>query len=570
MNKISQKRLKKYSAYRFTACLLAVLMLFSALSTGGITVHAETPVAQIGETTYTSLESAVEAAGKPTEANSVEIELLADTALAKDVTIENYITLDLNGHTLDLGSCDLSLGSSGKVVDSSNGQTGLLTTSDGNFNSSTQMAVYDTTQSGYVVADIKHQEAILSEASTGTFKLVFKPDFGKTANSLLGSSGTEAKVSIQILLSFDGGEDQTFFYDSDMIKDVYDNRGKAFYITVTNFTNVSNVKVTPLIVPSLGTECRGTQHTLTAATVAAESVTLDKSSLELVVDNTATLTATVAPNNATDKTVTWKSSDANVATVENGVVTGVAAGTATITATTSNGKTADCTVTVKSEYDAMVAAYEKAAILKYTTCFDDCSYDTEVHNDKNIPSGEFYYLAKDSAYGGSVEYDFDGVNGYILMKEAYGQRIDVKPKEANAKYVIVESKIRYNTSGIKLEFGLRGVKSNGKASPATLGTIENGTFTTNTGDYSKTITSGEWHTFTYVLDINNKKYDLYIDEVKVTEESQSYSYFRGFQGDDFFRIKAANTSAPATNADIMIDDIKVYGCTTDPTAITTE
>ncbi|MBR4059681.1 MAG: hypothetical protein IKK03_07560 [Lachnospiraceae bacterium] len=227
-------------------------------------------------------------------------------------------------------------------------------------------------------------------------------------------------------------------------------------------------------------------------------------------------------------------------------------------------------VTVKSEYDAMVAAYEEAAILKYTTCFDDCADDTEVHNDKNIPSGEFYYLAKDSAYGGSVEYDFDGVNGYILMKEAYGQRIDVKPTGADAKYVIVESKIRYNTSGIKLEFGLRGVKSNGKASPATLGTIENGTFTTNTGDYSKTITSGEWHTFTYVLDINNKKYDLYIDEVKVTEESQGYSYFRGFQGDDFFRIKAASLTDGTTGADFMIDDIKVYGCTTDPTAITTE
>ena len=139
----------------------------------------------------------------------------------------------------------------------------------------------------------------------------------------------------------------------------------------------------------------------------------------------------------------------------------------------------------------MVAAYEKAAILKYTTCFDNCEDDTEVHDDKNIPNGEFYYLAKDSAYDGSVKYDFDGVNGYILMKEAYGQRIDVKPTEADAKYVIVESKIRYNTSGIKLEFGLRGVKANGNASVATLGTIENGTFTTNTGDYSKTITSGE-------------------------------------------------------------------------------
>lgn len=65
------------------------------------------------------------------------------------------------------------------------------------------------------------------------------------------------------------------------------------------------------------------------------------------VGNTITLTATVAPDNATDKTVTWTSSNESVATVADGVVTGVAAGTATITVTTADGGfTADCTVTV--------------------------------------------------------------------------------------------------------------------------------------------------------------------------------------------------------------------------------
>lgn len=65
----------------------------------------------------------------------------------------------------------------------------------------------------------------------------------------------------------------------------------------------------------------------------------------------------------------------------------------------------------------------------------------------------------------------------------------------------------------------------------------------------------------------NTRYNLYIDGEKLTTSSVSYQYFRGFQGDDQFRLYAANTSAPATGADIMIDDIKVYGSTTDPTAI---
>ena len=77
-------------------------------------------------------------------------------------------------------------------------------------------------------------------------------------------------------------------------------------------------------------------------------ITLDKTSLSLNANQTAQLTATVTPANATNKTVVWTSSDNSVATVSNGIVTAVSAGTATITATTSNGLTATAKVTVAS------------------------------------------------------------------------------------------------------------------------------------------------------------------------------------------------------------------------------
>ena len=66
----------------------------------------------------------------------------------------------------------------------------------------------------------------------------------------------------------------------------------------------------------------------------------------LVYISISTLSATVNPNNATNKTITWSSSNSSVATIDsNGKVTAVGAGTTTITAKVG-GKTATCTITV--------------------------------------------------------------------------------------------------------------------------------------------------------------------------------------------------------------------------------
>ena len=86
-------------------------------------------------------------------------------------------------------------------------------------------------------------------------------------------------------------------------------------------------------------------------TVAVTGVSLSKTSLTLAESGSETLTATVTPSNATNKAVSWKSSDASVASVDNnGKVSAVKAGSATITVTTSDGgKTATCSVTVTSK-----------------------------------------------------------------------------------------------------------------------------------------------------------------------------------------------------------------------------
>ena len=91
-------------------------------------------------------------------------------------------------------------------------------------------------------------------------------------------------------------------------------------------------------------------------TIHVINVTLSEETLRIEKGDVHALIATVLPNNATDKSITWDSSDKTVATVENGVVTALAAGDTTITVTTTDGaKTASCEVTVTDSHVAVTS-----------------------------------------------------------------------------------------------------------------------------------------------------------------------------------------------------------------------
>ena len=117
--------------------------------------------------------------------------------------------------------------------------------------------------------------------------------------------------------------------------------------------------------------------TVTAASTEPEvvpvtGVTLSQTAVTLDIDQSITLTTTVAPENATNKAVTWASDKTDVATVDaNGKVTAVAAGTANITVTTADGgKTATCTVTVNPAADPDPPVHEHTWSTEWTTDAD--------------------------------------------------------------------------------------------------------------------------------------------------------------------------------------------------------
>ena len=128
----------------------------------------------------------------------------------------------------------------------------------------------------------------------------------------------------------------------------------ASIATVDSNGKVTAVKEgTATITAKAGDKSATCSVTVSKKVVAVTEITLNKSSLKLNEGDSETLVATVKPDNATDKTVTWTTSDATIATVDEvGKVTAVKEGTATITAKAGE-KSATCSITVSKKIIAV-------------------------------------------------------------------------------------------------------------------------------------------------------------------------------------------------------------------------
>ena len=192
----------------------------------------------------------------------------------------------------------------------------------------------------------------------------------------------------------------------------------------------SNGKVTAkkagtavITVTSSNGKTAGCTVTVKQKEIAITGIGLNKSTTSLTEGESETLTATIAPSNATgDKTVKWSSSNTAVASVDSaGKVTAKKAGTAVITATSSNGKSASCTVTVKQK-DTYTGLRDVNGTLTYFTNGQaDKTYTGFVSyagNNYYVINGvvdtsytNVTYDGKDWLYveNGKVRYDYTGI-----------------------------------------------------------------------------------------------------------------------------------------------------------------
>lgn len=174
---------------------------------------------------------------------------------------------------------------------------------------------------------ISHVKVVASTNNAGNYTLSVN---GGTGQAVTKDNNKDYDFDVEVA---DGG--------TVTISTTYTGSGKSFWIKSIVFTKASS-----------------------GGTVAVTGVELDEDAITLNEEETQTLTATVSPDNATNKNVTWESDDESVATVSNGVVTAVGAGDATITCKSAADATkhAECVVHVNA------SPYTKSKLIFTAAC----------------------------------------------------------------------------------------------------------------------------------------------------------------------------------------------------------
>ena len=150
--------------------------------------------------------------------------------------------------------------------------------------------------------------------------------------------------------------------------------------------------------------------------IAVDGVTLNKSSLSLRVDATYELIATVTPDNATNKQITWVSSDTNIATVNNGMITAIAEGECVITAKSINNKTATCSLVVNNNSETIDDGVVQDNLICWVDTRDGSSTQNSLNDrtsySNNFTLNNFDYNGNSGWTGTSLK--FDGTDDYCL------------------------------------------------------------------------------------------------------------------------------------------------------------
>ena len=271
------------------------------------------------------------------------------------VAIYTFLVMALIGCTeepVPIAVTSVSLNSTSMELVEGTTQTLIATVSPSNADN--QKVIWSSSNSS--VATVT--DGVVTAIKAGTATITVKTDDGaKTATCKVTVVAKEIPVTSvsldQTKIELTEGDELTLTAtvkpDEATNKNVIWSSSNSSVATVTDgvVTAIKAGTATITVKTDDGAKTATCKVTVVAKEIPVTSVSLDQTKIELTEGDELTLTATVKPDEATNKNVIWSSSNSSVATVTDGVITAIKAGTATITVKTDEGaKTATCKVTV--------------------------------------------------------------------------------------------------------------------------------------------------------------------------------------------------------------------------------
>ncbi len=312
-------------------------------------------------------------------------------------------SIKINVLSNDIAASSISLNASNKTI--SIGESFTLSPSIQPSNATNVTITWSSSNTS--VATVNN--GIIKGIKAGTAIITVRTNNGKTAicnvtvNEVSANSISLNKSSATIKIGESTTLSATVSPSNATNKTITWSSSNTSVATVNNGI-IKGIKAGTATITAKTSNGKAATCTITVSNIDVTSVSLDKTSANIKVGETTSLTATVSPSNATNKTITWSSSDTSVATVENGTIKGIKAGTATITAKSNNGKIATCSVKIESTSCGSSKIHFMNTVESDAIIIESCGHFGLVDSSNPYNDGTAYSV---STYARTVEHVID-------------------------------------------------------------------------------------------------------------------------------------------------------------------